>query len=429
MKRKLKKAGNYLARNLLTNKGTGQTILKNSFWLFLAEGTNKGILFLVTILIARNFSLEEYGIFGYVFSIMTLIAMIADFGLTNITIRELAKSRNDAVGYFEQALSLKILLTIIAFACMIFASLFLNPDIRTLSLLAGAAIMLEGMTDYLRTSFRMSEHTQFEFIIKAATAMTLIILVICCILLHRSLTDILFGYIIAHLIGMLLSLRMSNRKMSFSINVTFARYLLSESWPLFLGLICTAAYGQIDLILIKAYRGFSDVGLYQAAYKLLFGFQLLKVVHMAMFPRLAFFYAEGKETEYRRVMRTSIVLSLIALVPMGIMTLFYSEDVIRLFFGQHYVSASSALPLLIWSGILSFIAGFFTYTLIISGHQKSWLILEFLALAVLVVIEVALIPRIGFFGAAIATFTGEVIFLILIVAVVYLDRRLRAIFF
>ena len=87
-------------------------------------------------------------------------------------------------------------------------------------------------------------------------------------------------------------------------------------------------------------------------------------------------------------MRTSILLSFIALIPVGIMTIFFPAEIIRLFFGQHYVSASIALPFLIWSGILSFIAGFFTYTLVISGYQKSWLMLEVLVLVLLISIEV-----------------------------------------
>ena len=429
MRKLLQKSGNFITENLFTNKSTSQTIMKNSFWLLLAEGTNKGILFLVTILIARNFSLEEYGIFGYVFSIMTLIAMIADFGLTNITIRELAKNRAGAKKYFEDAISVKLLLTLIAFIFMLTAAFFLNPNIRTLAILAGAAILLEGMTDYLRTSFRVSEHTQFEVAIKGTAAVILLALVVSGIVLRFSLTGILLGYIVAHLFGLLLSLRLVEQKVTFSINTSFVRHLIGEAWPLFLGLLCTAAYGQIDLILIKAYRGYAEVGLYQAAYRLLFGFQLLKVVHMAMFPRLASFYAEGNNVGYRKLMRTSIVLSLIALIPVGIIITFFPADIIRLFFGQHYVSASVALPLLIWSGILSFIAGFFTYTLIISGHQKGWLTLEFLVLVLLIIIEVGLIPRIGFCGAAIATFAGEAIFLVLIVAGVYSNRKLRVIFF
>ena len=208
MRKQLQHIVNYLTENLLTNKSADQTIMKNSFWLFLAEGTNKGILFLVAILIARNFSPEEYGVFGYVFSVMTLIAMIADFGLTNITIRELAKNRTDSKTYFEDAVSLKILLSVLAFLSMVTVAVFLNPDIRVLAILAGTAILLEGMTDYLRTSFRMSEQSQFEVVIKATTAIILIGLVVCGIVLKLSLTYILLGYIIAHLSGLLLSLRL-----------------------------------------------------------------------------------------------------------------------------------------------------------------------------------------------------------------------------
>jgi O-antigen/teichoic acid export membrane protein len=429
MKEHFKKSGVYLKKNLFINRSSGQMIIKNSFWLLLAEGTSKGILFLVTILIARNYSPDEYGIFGYVFSVMTLIALVADFGLVNTTLREWAKNRDVAKKYFEDAISLKLLLTVIAFLCMLVAAVFLDPDIRQLAMLAGSAILLEGMTDYLRVSFRMSEHAQYEVVIRVASATMVIVLVAGCVVLRLPLTYILLAFCIAHLFGLLLSLRLIDQKMPRRINTELVRNLFVESWPVFLGLMCTAVYGQIDLILIKAYRGFAEVGLYQAAYKLLFGFQLLRVVHLAMFPRLASFYAEGNILEYRRMMRTSIVLSVIALIPIGIFTTIFPGDIIGLLFGRDYVGASIALPLLIWSGIVSFINTFFSNTLIISGHQKGWLMLEFIVLAVLLIIEVALVPRIGFYGAAVATFAGEVLFFFLIVAGVYSNRKLRIIFF
>jgi O-antigen/teichoic acid export membrane protein len=424
----LKKAGHILKENLFTNKGAGQMILKNSFWLLLAEGTNKGILFLVTIFIARNFSVEEFGVFGFVFSIMTLIALIADFGLKNITIRELARNRSESAGFFGEALSFKILLTAIAFTLMIMASFFLERDIRLLSILAGIAILLDGLTDYLRIAFRISEHSQYEATIRAATALILIGLVICIILLKLSLLFILLGYISANLFGLLLSLRLIDQKITYAINATFVRRLMKESWPMFLGLICMTVYSQIDLILIKAYRGVAEVGLYQAAYRLLFGFQLISVVHMAMFPRLASLYAAGNTTEYRRLLRISIFLSLMALIPIGIMMTLFSKEIMGLIFGQHYVRASGAMPLLIWSGVVAFINGFFAYTLIIAGHQKMWLISVFCALASLVIIEITLIPRIGFYGAAIASFAGEVIDLVIVLIAVYSNDKLRSLF-
>jgi O-antigen/teichoic acid export membrane protein len=429
MKEQLQKIGLYLKENLFTNIGSGQTILKNSFWLLLADGTSKGIMFLVNILIARHYTTGEYGIFGYVFSVMTLIALMADFGLVNITIRELAKNRDRADSFFEDAITLKLLLTVFAFLCMVATTFFLGTDIRLLAILAGMAILLEGMTDYLRVSFRLSEHAQYEVVIKVAGAAMVIVLVAACLVLGLSLAYIVLGFCIAHLCNLLLSLRLIDLKMPRRINRRFVRKLFVESWPVFLGLACTVAYGQVDLVLIKIYRGFAAVGLYQAAYKLLFGFQLFRVVHLAMFPRLASFYAAGNILEYRKLVRSCIALSVPALIPIGIVAALFPVDIIRLIFGQHYVGASVALPFLIWGGIVSFINTFFSNTLIVSGHQKGWLILEVTALVFLILIEVALIPRIGFYGAAIATFAGEVLFFGLILLSVYSNKKLRIIFF
>jgi O-antigen/teichoic acid export membrane protein len=422
------KTGAYLREILFTNISARQTILKNSLWLLLADVISKGMLFLVTIFIARSYSLEEYGLFGFIFSLMTLIALAADFGLKNITIRELAKRRLESESFFDHALSFKILLTGVACILMITASFFLERDIRLVSLLAGVAILLEGLADYVRTTFRVAEHMQYEAVIKAATSVVLIGLVICVIAMKLSLLFILFGYILANLFGLLLSLRILPRKFIFSLNTVSIRRLMHESWPLFLGLICTTAFGHIDLVLIKVFRGGEEAGLYQAAYKLLFAFQLIGVVHMAMYPRLASLYAEGNEIGYRKIMTTSLVSSLFFLIPLGLAITFYSTAVIRLVFGQQYVNAAAALPLLIWSGAMAFINGFFAYTLIISGRQKLWLISVFFALASLVIIEIILIPRIGFFGAAVATFVGELIDLVFVLVTVFSSVQLRKLF-
>lgn len=429
MIRSAKNRAAYFKEYLFTNKSTWQTVVKNSLWLFLAEGLLKGVQFLIAILIARSYSVEQYGLFGFVFSIMTLIAMIADFGLANITIRESAKKCTAQATFYESAISFKALLVVAAAAVMIMVSFCLDTDIRLLALLAGLAILFEGMTDYLRISFRIAEQAQYEVIIKAVIAIILLTLVFSAIFLKLSLSFILAGYVIANFCGLLLTCRLVGRKLSISFSSLNIRYFITESWPMFLGLVFTSVYGQIDLLLIKVYRGYAEAGLYQAAYRLMFGFQLVRVVHLAMFPRLATLFAKGDAEGYRRLIRKSIVWSIILLTPVGIISTMSPAEIIRIVFGQDYSRAAVALPFLIWSGILSFIASFFSNTLMISGQQRSWLMLEFLVLTLLIILEVSLIPRSGFIAAAIATLSGEVVFLILVVLKVRSLSSLRYLFF
>jgi O-antigen/teichoic acid export membrane protein len=150
---------------------------------------------------------------------------------------------------------------------------------------------------------------------------------------------------------------------------------------------------------------------------------------MAMFPRLAVLYAEGDFKGYRRLMRRSILWSIVFLTPLGICSAIFPEEIILLFFGQGYVGAAIALPFLIWSGIISFVASFFSNTLMIAGSQRIWFIMEFMVLALLIIIEFLLIPTIGFMGAAVATLAGELCFLGLILSWVTTNSKLRALFF
>lgn len=408
------KTTRYVRKNLLTNRNTPQTVIKNSLWLLLSEGVHKGGLFLVTILVGRSYSVEQYGMFGFIFSIMTLIAITGDFGLASITICEAAGKRSEAGKVIGRAFRFKAILMALSLLLMAAASCLVDAGIRLLAIVAGIAILIEGVTDYLRISFRVAEQTQYELLIRGGTATLLLAMVFAAIRLELSLNYVVAAYLAANLAGLLLTVILVWGRISFTPRGLTIGYFFRKSWPLFLGLACTTLYGQTDLLLITWYRGYGETGLYQAAYRLMFGFQLLRVVHLAMFPRMAILHAGGEREAYRRLMRQSILWSLVLLIPIGVAATLFPVEIVGLAFGPAYHGAAIALPLLIWSGIMSFVATFFSNTLMISGHQRSWLVLEFLVLALLVTIEVTLIPRLGLIAAAIATCAGEAVFLVLI---------------
>lgn len=423
------KAARSLRENLLENRNTPQTVIKNSFWLLLAEGVYKSVLFLLTILIGRSYSVEQYGMFGFAFSIMTLIGLTGDFGLAAITIREAAGKRSEAKRIIGSALRLKALLMLISFAFMAIAACLVDAPIRTIAVFAGVAILIDGMTDYLKITFRVAEQTQYELLIRGVSAILLLVLVVAAIRFGLSLPYVAAAYPAASCVGLLFTLRLVRGRISLRPQGVTSGYFFREAWPLFLGLVCTTMYGHADLLMISWFRGYAETGLYQAPYRLMFGFQLLRVAHLALYPRMAVLYAGGERAAYRRLMRQSILWSLILLTPVGILATLFPAEIIGLAFGPAYQAAAIALPLLIWSGILSFVATFFSNTLMITGHQRSWLILEGAVLAVLILIEVALIPRIGFIGAAIATCAGELTFLVLIAVRVRSVPELKGLFF
>jgi len=71
---------------LFENKTDKQTIMKNTFWLMLAEGVSKWGMFFITILIARLLWPEQFGILSFVMSFVAMFIVITDFGLTKYLI-------------------------------------------------------------------------------------------------------------------------------------------------------------------------------------------------------------------------------------------------------------------------------------------------------------------------------------------------------
>ena len=109
---------------LFKNNSIRQTIIKNTFWVTLGTVTAKIIRVLVIIYAARILGTEDYGIFTYVLSLVTIFTLFSDIGLTNILTRELTKKTDTRNEYFSTALIVKLaflLATIILIA--IFAPL------------------------------------------------------------------------------------------------------------------------------------------------------------------------------------------------------------------------------------------------------------------------------------------------------------------
>ena len=86
----LKKYKTSLKRLLFENLGLKQTVLKNTFWLILAEGISLFFKLILIIYVARIFGVADYGKFIFALAFVAFFTIFSDAGLPPIIIRELA---------------------------------------------------------------------------------------------------------------------------------------------------------------------------------------------------------------------------------------------------------------------------------------------------------------------------------------------------
>src|SRR3989344_4002237 len=77
---------------LFQNASTRQTIAKNTFWLAVSNIGGRLLRAAIIIYAARVLGTAEWGIFSYAISLVTLITVFTDAGISPLLIREAAKS-------------------------------------------------------------------------------------------------------------------------------------------------------------------------------------------------------------------------------------------------------------------------------------------------------------------------------------------------
>ena len=150
---------------LFDNYSSNQIFIKNSFWLYLSEILNKGLIFLLFILIARTFSVEVYGQLSFIISYVVLFSILLDMGLTIFFIREVSSGTyNNIPKLFSNILFMKVILSIITFIILsyIFTILSFSTSLFPLIFLFFVYTVINSFSDLFRGYFRATNFPQIE---------------------------------------------------------------------------------------------------------------------------------------------------------------------------------------------------------------------------------------------------------------------------
>lgn len=182
---------------------------------------------------------------------------------------------------------------------------------------------------------------------------------------------------------------------------------------------------QLGTLAVGAFAGAAEAGAFRLARRLAEGIvRPIEPIALAVYPELAKLVADDDHAQLRRVVtRITIVSSALALM-LVLVTGFAGELILRIFAGKEFEFAYPFLFLLSIATAIE-LAGF-AFEPVQNAHGRSWTILrsKLIAAAVYGLLLLALLPRIGAQGAAIAAIICSLlIFLQLAVATARLLRR------
>ncbi|MCX6738034.1 MAG: oligosaccharide flippase family protein [Candidatus Parcubacteria bacterium] len=109
------------------NAGIKQTIIKNTFWLTLAETISRFLRLILIIYAARILGANEYGKLTFALSFVSFFVIFSDFGISPLITRELSQDK-DKEKEFYSVVFLKIILGILAFVLAVTSSFFITQS-------------------------------------------------------------------------------------------------------------------------------------------------------------------------------------------------------------------------------------------------------------------------------------------------------------
>ena len=374
---------------------------------------NQALSVLLVPLYARQLGVADYGILAILITTQSLTTMIVGLALPQAFFRSYLK---EASGPAERArvLHTSVMLRagistagLAVFSLLAFplATLLGEPDRAAVVLLIGPIAFLDSLNtlplSFLRAERRASAYATLAFVRAGLALVAIIVLVV---VLGMGIAGVLIGSLIAAAfatsIGVGMIVRVSDWRWGW--DGALVRHMLSFSLPLVPAALAGWALSLSDRYVIQAVDGNTAVGIYAGGYTIGLAVSALIVQPFGLTWGAAYWELAREEHAQRLFARVltafTVVTSFIALILSALAT-----DIIRIVLTPAFDPGRWVVPFAAFAYVCYGI-----YSILGTGlnleSQTRWLPLTIgVPAAVNVVLNLVLIPRVGFMGAAFST--------------------------
>lgn len=393
--------------------GTAKRIYKNTLYLGIAEIVSRVLQFVVMLYAARLLSQEHFGKFSFALSLSLLALVLADGGINSLLVREIARNRNQANKYFANAFSVKILLSLVAFLVITIILNIMNypQDTMYIVYIVWLFTILSTFTELFYSIFRAFESMFYDAFLKITRM--IILTVASLYVLFKGYGVFVFSYMfmfvefIVVLIALLIAL---NKFIKFEIELDylFIKSLLRKAAPFGLAFVFGSIYFFIGSVMLSKIKGDIEVAIYSVAYNIALAILFIPTVYTnAIYPVLSRYYHQSRK-ELNILYEKSLKYLYIIGLPISVGTHLLAGRIINFFYGKDYSASAIALQIIAWYLFIKFLNFLLGIVLSSIDRQDKRMLGQGTTAVFNVLLNLLLIPKMGFIGAALATFITEV---------------------
>jgi len=391
-----------------------------------------GLLSIIVIKLLTNYlSQEQYGDYNFIYDFLAVFGIMADLGLYTVAVREMSKDESSIPVLLGNILTIRTMVAILVMLLAIgggFLLPIISPEhakdrvpigIAIASITVLLALLNGTLTSVLQVRYRMAQSAIALVAGKIISIAYIAYIVV--IALTRDPQTGFYHVIGAGIIGniaMLATTSWYTRRLTeirYRFDWTLIRGVFIKALPYGLALILSTIYFRLNTILLFNLKGSQEVAFYSVGMRLVESLLIISLYFMNSVLPILTKSIESRDNRHGRIIQNAF--EFLAIMGFGVVSggCVLAYPIVAVISEPKYLSRISegiygsdiGLQILLFALMFSFINTLFSFILIAVNQQKKLLVINIGAIFINLVINMLIIPKYGFRGAAATSVVAE----------------------
>lgn len=392
-------------------------IIFNTFTQFGTKAISLLLSLLSVSLLTRYLGTEGYGNYTLVFTYISFFAILSDFGLNIIVVREFSQEEKKSDIAKATFLNLKFILIGLSIILPVLGLLFFpySRYIKIAIVISSFAVALGNLSSYGTSILQSKISLVLVALVDLITKLITVLIIAIFTTLNFDFYYIIGSVFIGNLFGSLISLYLVRDQLVFKVIIDkkLLFNILRMGFPVGITSFLSLAYFKIDTLIISVLKSPADVGIYGLSYKVLENVLLFWGLYMAsIFPLLSKYYGSLNFIKFRDLITKTLMLIVLISISTLVIGYMCAPFIMRILGGSHFYSSIYPFRILLL-GVPLFIINNLLYNIILSFGKTSYIILPLLlSLVTNITLNLLFVPKFSYIGASYVTCLSELVTLL-----------------
>lgn len=387
-------------------------IAQNTFIQLGGKGIGTVLGLIAVAMMTRYLGTVGYGQYTTIVTFLQLFGILADFGLTLVTLQMISEPKADSQKVFQNIWTIRIISALLFYGIGPLSVLLFpyEPIVKIGILITSVSFFFISLNQTTLSIFQKNLRMDYVAWAEVLNRIVLVFGIWLVIYLEQGLLWIMAAIILSNIFQFALHYIFSRKYMQYGIrfDMDIWKKVYAKSWPLAITIALNLLYLKTDTILLSILKPQSDVGLYGASYKVIEILTLLPFMFSGLIlPILTERWASGGKEKFFDILQRSFDAMSLFVFPMIVGTVILAKPIMVFVAGPEFIQSGVILSILIFAAAVIYYNVLFGHAIIAIDKQKKT-IPAYLLTAVLAIIGYFLfIPQYSYIGAASMTVFAE----------------------